>query len=234
MSGGKILKIMKKEILKIISLWITFIMLFVVGFSACDNANRLAEQQVNAIEVLQNYAESKGQENFTEKNWWYLQSLVITGKIVINNAINRLEVDTILADFKQQISDVPPKGGFDLTEIVRYFDLSDSKEIWDGCFGDASFIQYPGYWGRIYVAITFRLLKEGVLFPEINRRYFNLIGIRRMRILSPQNLELRYWAMIELTASDLEAVTNGIQHLGDLDFIKSARPRGFSYLPDFW
>ena len=76
---------MKKKILGIA---IAIVMLFAVaGLAACElNNHTLAEYQAAARVDLTNYAQSRGQTNFTTENWAVIQDYVATGKAAIDAA----------------------------------------------------------------------------------------------------------------------------------------------------
>ncbi|MCL2861710.1 MAG: hypothetical protein FWE22_04800 [Firmicutes bacterium] len=84
---------MKKKILGIA---VAIVMLFAVaGLAACELDNpTLAEYQATARVDLTNYANSRGQTNFTIENWAVIQGHVTTGKAAIDAAETKPAVRT--------------------------------------------------------------------------------------------------------------------------------------------
>ena len=96
---------------RIFSTMIAIVMLFAVaGLAACElNNPTLAEYQAAARVDLTNYAESRGQTNFTTENWTVIQGHVTTGKAAIDEAIKKAGVRTARDTAKAAVGAVPRK-----------------------------------------------------------------------------------------------------------------------------
>jgi len=120
---------MKKKILGIA---IAIVMLFAVaGLAACElNNPTLAEYQATARVDLTNYAESRGQGNFTTENWAVIQGHVTTGKAAIDAANNKPAVRTARDNAKATVRAVETNGNnisFNITEDA--FAIEDAWDI---------------------------------------------------------------------------------------------------------
>jgi len=98
---------MKKKILGIA---VAMVMLFAAaGLAACNPT--LAEYQTTARVDLTNYAQSRGQTNFTTDNWAVIQGHVTTGKAAIDAAETKPAVRIARDEAKANIGAVPQNGG---------------------------------------------------------------------------------------------------------------------------
>jgi len=102
-------KFSKKLAKKILGIAVAIVMLFAVaGLAACElNNPTLAEYQATARADLANYANSRGQANFTTENWAVIQGHVTTGKEAIDAAETKPAVRTARDDAKAAVRSVP-------------------------------------------------------------------------------------------------------------------------------
>ncbi|MFA5449552.1 MAG: hypothetical protein WC292_03845 [Clostridia bacterium] len=78
---------------------VMFLLLFsIIGLAACNNGDELADYKTQAIESLEAYAKSKGQDNYTAENWETIKTIVENGKTTINTAESKEAVDTAKAE----------------------------------------------------------------------------------------------------------------------------------------
>jgi len=108
------MKIKNTKIKKLgITMLITLAMLcFALAFSGptcvLPNANEelLAHRERSVVELRQ-YAESKGESNFTPANWIRIQGYVIDGMVTISTAKSKDAVDDALEIAKKNINNIP-------------------------------------------------------------------------------------------------------------------------------
>ena len=97
---------MKKKILGIAVAAV--MLLAVAGLAACElNNPTLAEYRATARVDLTNYANSRGQINFTTENWAVIQGHVTTGKAAIDAAGTKPAVRTAVLVSAALIAPVP-------------------------------------------------------------------------------------------------------------------------------
>jgi len=130
------------------------------------------------------------------------------------------------------------------TELADYFDLTDTKELWNGSFvveinGNITNIQFenliPNYFD-VAIFVVFRRLRHGMAIPNIGLKQFGLENVRGLSsiTLRPEHLSddvmFRHSMHIYLTENTQKTFAKAIEHLQRLDFIKSARPANIVYL----
>ena len=115
--------------------------------------------------------------------------------------------------------------------ILNAFDMTDPKDIWDGCFTDIQFELHNQHPFDVAISITFRRIHEGAEYPLIEARHLGLDNIRYFSFIQfpPCHWEdhwspFRQRATLFLTVSNEYTFTAAIRHLETLCFVKSARP----------
>ena len=105
---GETIMVKKTKFKKIIVLLTAVIMIFTVAaLTACDlNNPTLAEYQATARMDLTNYANSRGQTNFTTENWAVIQGHVAAGKAAIDAAETKPAVRTARDNAKAAVGTV--------------------------------------------------------------------------------------------------------------------------------
>lgn len=219
---------------KLIGIAVIVIMLFgIFGLTACTDS--LAEYKSIKSQALQDYANAKEESNYCETGWAAIGDAVTGGKKAIQEATNKLTVDTTFKSATDAIDEI--QGKETMTEILQLFNLADSKEIWNGSFEDVQFdgLSKGSFW--IGISITFRQVKDGESYPELEAKHFGMINIVSFtythRVPDPswsESVDFRQTGVVYITDFTPEAFTTAIRHLESLGFIKSAMPVNTVYL----
>lgn len=123
---------MKKAINKIVGLIISFTLLISVFIVSGCNIVSLEDYKEIKIQALQDYADAKGEENYSIKNWEKVCDAVIIGKIAIDEAMAKSQVDTVLKNAKGNIDAVERKdetNTINFTLILGRMDYGVSTDI---------------------------------------------------------------------------------------------------------
>jgi hypothetical protein len=118
----------------------------------------------------------------------------------------------------------------ELMEILKQFDLTDPKEIWEGSIED-----------NFADDLVLLVLRKTSTFPELELRHFGLDNAESMYYLGgarPPDYffttgyeevlkNYRQIVFIKLNEHGKEKVIEAIIHLETLGFVKSADPNGF-------
>ena len=88
---------------KIIILGVALVMIF--SLAACQ-VDELTEYKATAIKTLENYAQEKGQENYSVENWAVIQGYVAIGKTDIDAEADKDGIDAVVTALKQMIDGV--------------------------------------------------------------------------------------------------------------------------------
>jgi len=136
---------MKKKILGIA---IAIVMLFAVaGLAACELNNlTLAEYQATARVDLTNYANSRGQTNFTTENWAVIQGHVTTGKAAIDAAETKPAVRTARDNAKAAVGAVPRE----VNEMGTFYSLGHAFRVGLITRNDVLDILYHRHSGQVF------------------------------------------------------------------------------------
>jgi len=103
---------------KAIGLGLLLIIAF--SFGACEGG--LLQYKNSAKAELDSYAVEKGEDNYTKENWWFITDFVREGKMSIEDAKDKAEVDSALVTAKDRIAGVEK---IDFLQI--YKDLAKGK-----------------------------------------------------------------------------------------------------------
>jgi len=207
---------MKKKILGIA---VAIVMLFAVaGLAACELDNpTLAEYQATARVDLTNYANSRGQTNFTIENWAVIQGHVTTGKAAIDAAETKPAVRTARDNAKAAVRAVERENNVNnytrhpnsvdtidatLENAIRK-GFSEEPQIWYifryyGTFDGASAVMmgstenFPGDW-ELYetvAGITFWYIATPSIIVWYENNFYSLTEAHAQYILTLENLQI--------------------------------------------
>ena len=91
---------------KLIGIVILAIILFgIFGLAGCNNTS-LADYKVTKSNELQGYADAKGQSNYRESGWAAICKIVTDGKVAIEIATSKPDIDTVVMVAKAEIDQV--------------------------------------------------------------------------------------------------------------------------------
>lgn len=93
----------------------SIMLLGVLVLTACDDES-LADYKATKSQALQEYADSKGESNYTVENWATLQQAVTDGKQAVGDATNKSAVDTAVNNTKVAINAI--KKEVEMADIV--------------------------------------------------------------------------------------------------------------------
>ena len=91
---------------KLIGIVILVTIIFgIFGLAGCDNTN-IADYKVTKSIELQDYADAKGQNNYDESGWAAICKAVTDGKLAIEMATSKPDIDTVVTVAKAEIDQV--------------------------------------------------------------------------------------------------------------------------------
>lgn len=148
---------------KIIIIGVILVMLF--SLAACKG-NELAEYKAQAKADLEAYAESKGQENYSEDNWAAILGLVEDGKAAVDAAENKTAVDNAVSTAKEEINAIQ-REVYDIKLQAKqtYLETVLKPEHPEATINDVSFRPFLGIYNGSLVAMFYGGQYHG-LFPE--------------------------------------------------------------------
>ena len=142
---------------------------------------------------IENYADKKGQQNYSAKNWAEIVGLVTKGKATINSALNKTVVDAAVTETKNAIDFVCPKNGYKLDEALKKAIAQDylqefGTQFWLDVFyglynGAAVFFERNGdmYGEKIIVSgVKFSFNEGWRIFVWKEGRFYNIKEIDRI------------------------------------------------------
>lgn len=221
---------------KILILGVALMMcLGVFALSACESFD-LDAHKATAVTAIENHATAMKAENgYTEAGYTAIDNAVIAGTTAVNKAETKAAVSTARDTAIQAIMDVPKEDDEEMSEILQLFDLTDSKETWNGSFDGIDF-NFP-----VTIFISFRRLKDDAMYPELELRHINHANIKSFEYLFltkpdtwsgdpsiPEEM-FRQCGGIDLFDSSRDAVEEMIRHLEGLEFIKRVSPEGATF-----
>lgn len=145
--------------------------------------------------------------------------LIEINKVDVSN-INDLKVVETLIDDNNSNND-------EIAEILKHFDLTDTKETWDGNIEDPD-IYHPNV-----IFVIFRKTKNHNSYPELELKHFNFSSEMKVDRLEYMNLhkpptwageDFRQSAFIHLSESTAETLLEIIRHLESLEFVHQVEP----------
>ena len=98
-------------------------LIFMNGLFACNSntINELANYKNNANVAIQDYIDTKVHAEYTAENWTVIYELVENGKVLVDAAKDRADVDNIIATIKIAIDEIPKE------EITDFEHISDEE-----------------------------------------------------------------------------------------------------------
>lgn len=213
---------------KIICLGVVLVVVF--SLSACSQG--LTAYKEDAKQQIENYAYTKGQNNYSVESWDAILQAVSAGKTAIDDAASEPDVDISYLAAVQRIDAIIPKEE-KMEEILKHFDLTDPKIFFDETsFSDNMYTEDD----TIIV-----IFKKTTTYPMLDLHHFNLSNAKSFIYsqATPNDGPLgwverdegRQAGQIFLVEGGKEKIIEAIRHLEQLEFVKSAQPMHYVTTP---
>lgn len=111
---------------KIICLGVVLVM--IVSFFGCNQGKKLDKYKETANLEIENYAESKGQDNYAIENWAIISRIVTEGRLSVDAAMDKDKLDSVVKTAKLEIDEIPQKEEDSLELQIRQ-DFLDKLQV---------------------------------------------------------------------------------------------------------
>ena len=109
-------------------IFISFLVALCCIFTACSTGSVKTYREIKREEI-QNYADAKGQSNFSSDDWDAIYELVLWAQKSIGNAGSRAEIDQIVSEAKSAVDEVKPQA-YNTGHDGAYFITNESYEAY--------------------------------------------------------------------------------------------------------